>query len=65
MTRALLLSLLALAASDCARNKGSEEPGTRIRDTTLTAKDTTNPNDTLTHIRDSVPDTTRTDTSRH
>ena len=65
MTRLLLLSVLAFAAPGCARNKGSEEPATRIRDTTLTAKDTTNPNDTLPHIRDSMPDTTRTDTARH
>jgi hypothetical protein len=31
----------------------------------MTAKDTTNPNDTLPHIRDSVPDTTRADSARH
>jgi len=64
MKRVLLLSLLTLAAG-CARNKGSEEPGTRIRDTAMTAKDTTNPNDTLPHIRDSMPDTTGVDTTRH
>jgi hypothetical protein len=60
MPRVLLFSVLALAVGGCARNKGSEEPGTRIRDTTMTARDTTNPNDTLPHIRDTVPDTTRT-----
>jgi len=65
MTRLLLLSVLSLAAASCARNKSSDEPGTRIRDTTMTAKDTTNPNDTLPHIRDSVPDSTHTDSSRH
>ena len=59
MTRALLFAVLALGLTDCARNKASDEPGTRIRDTTLTAQDTTNPNDTLPHIRDSMPDTTR------
>ncbi|MGN6393865.1 MAG: hypothetical protein ACTHM9_16680 [Gemmatimonadales bacterium] len=59
MTRTLLLSVLAVGLAGCARNKASDEPGTRIRDTTMTAKDTTNPNDTLTHIRDSMPDTTR------
>jgi hypothetical protein len=59
MTRALLLSVLAFGLTNCARNKGSDEPGTRIRDTTLTTQDTTNPNDTLTHIRDSMPDSTR------
>jgi hypothetical protein len=31
----------------------------RIHDTTLTAGDTTNPNDTLPRIRDTVPDSTR------
>jgi hypothetical protein len=65
MTRVLLLGVLALAAGACARNKGSDEPGTRIRDTTMTAKDTTNANDTLPHIRDSVPDSTHRDSSRH
>ena len=42
----------------CASNKAADEPGARIRDTTLTAKDTIDPNDTLTHIRDTVPDST-------
>jgi hypothetical protein len=31
----------------------------------MTAKDTTNPNDTLPHIRDSAPDSAHTDSSRH
>jgi predicted component of type VI protein secretion system len=47
------------ATAGCASNRSSDEPGTRIRDTTLTAQDTTNPNDTLPHIRDSMPDSTR------
>jgi len=59
MTRCLLLSLLAGVSVGCARNKTSEEPGARIHDTTMTTADTTNPNDTLPHIRDSVADTTR------
>jgi hypothetical protein len=72
MRIAVLITLL-LAAAGCAKNRESEETGasarvgdttrmhdsTRIHDTTLTAKDTTNPNDTLPHIRDSMPDSTR------
>jgi|RhiMethySRZTD1v2_1073278.scaffolds.fasta_scaffold418982_3 hypothetical protein len=73
MRHAVLIALL-LAAAGCAKNRESEESGvgaaragdttrmhdsTRIHDTTLTAKDTTNPNDTLPHIRDSMPDSTR------
>ena len=74
MRYAVLIALL-LAAAGCAKNRESEQSGaagapqvgdttgmhdsTRIHDTTLTAKDTTNPNDTLPHIRDSVPDSTR------
>jgi predicted component of type VI protein secretion system len=59
MTRSLLTGLAAATFMACAHNKPAEEPQTRIRDTTLTPKDTTNPNDTLPHIRDSVPDSTR------
>jgi predicted component of type VI protein secretion system len=43
----------------CASNNAADEPGTRIRDTTLTAQDTINPNDTLPRVRDSVPDSTQ------
>ena len=73
--RYAVLGALLLAAAACAKNRESEESGatgaarvgdttlvhdsTRIHDTTLTAKDTTNPNDTLPHIRDSMPDSTR------
>jgi hypothetical protein len=60
---AIILSL-ALAPA-CARNQ-EDQPGTpangeraRIRDTTLTPKDTLAPADTLPHIRDTLPDTTR------
>ncbi|MFL5402793.1 MAG: hypothetical protein ACJ8BF_08260 [Gemmatimonadales bacterium] len=55
-----ILLLAALAATfACARNRGSEAAGARIRDTALTARDTVNPNDTLPRIRDTVPDSTR------
>jgi predicted component of type VI protein secretion system len=57
--RRLLLVASLTAAAGCASNRTSDEPGARIRDTTLTAQDTTNPNDTLPHIRDSMPDSTR------
>jgi predicted component of type VI protein secretion system len=57
--RRVLLAALLTAAAGCASNRSSDEPGTRIRDTTLTAQDSTNPNDTLPHIRDSMPDSTR------
>jgi hypothetical protein len=59
MRRMILVSLVTAAAAGCASNKSADQPGTRIRDTTLTAKDTTTPNDTLPHIRYSVPDSTR------
>ena len=59
MPRFLILATLSVIALGCARNKASDEPGTRIRDTTMTSRDTTNPNDTLPHIRDSLPDSTR------
>jgi hypothetical protein len=60
MMRPLLLIALLAPALGCARNRGSEDAaGARIRDTTLTARDTINPNDTLPRIRDSVPDSTQ------
>jgi predicted component of type VI protein secretion system len=59
MRQLILAGLVAATVAGCASNKASNEPGMRVRDTTLTAKDTTNPNDTLPHIRDSVPDSTR------
>jgi hypothetical protein len=59
MIRPILLIALLAAGLGCARNRGSEAAGARIRDTTLTARDTTNPNDTLPRIRDSVPDSTQ------
>jgi hypothetical protein len=59
MKRAVVVALLIVAAG-CAKNRESEETGTsRIRDTTLTARDSTKPSDTLPHIRDSMPDSTR------
>jgi predicted component of type VI protein secretion system len=59
MWRVMLAGALCVAGSACASNKATDEPGTRIRDTTMTAQDTTNPNDTLPHIRDSMPDSTQ------
>jgi hypothetical protein len=55
MTRVLFLVALATVLG-CSRNRDSETAGARIRDTTLTARDTVNPNDTLPRIRDTVPD---------
>jgi hypothetical protein len=59
MMRPMLLIALLAVALGCARNRGSEAAGARIRDTTLTAQDTINPNDTLPRIRDTVPDSTQ------
>jgi hypothetical protein len=42
-------------ANDTTRMRDSS----RIHDTTLTPRDSTRPSDTLPHIRDSVPDSTR------
>jgi hypothetical protein len=58
MLRPMILIALAAATFGCARNRSSEAAGARIHDTTLTTQDTTNPNDTLPRIRDSVPDST-------
>jgi hypothetical protein len=58
MRRMLLIALLA-AVLGCAKNPNSEAAGARIHDTTLTARDTIDPNDTLPRIRDTVPDSTR------
>jgi hypothetical protein len=55
MTR-LLLALLLLTPLGCASNKNAETAGARIHDTATTAQDSTNPNDTLPRIRDSVND---------
>ena len=54
----ILAGLVSAAAVGCATNKTSDETGTRIRDTTATARDSVNPNDTLPHIRDTIPDST-------
>ena len=59
MSRVILAGLVSMAVIGCASNKAADEPGTRVRDTTMTAQDSTNPNDTLPHIRDSMPDSTR------
>jgi hypothetical protein len=55
MNRMLLTTVLVGTLAGCASNRSSDEPGTRVRDTTLTPRDTTNPDDTLPHIRDTVP----------
>jgi hypothetical protein len=57
--RPMLLVALLVAPFGCARNRTSEAAGARIHDTTLTARDTVTPNDTLPRIRDTVPDSTR------
>jgi len=58
MRRLLLAGLVSTLAAGCASNKAADEPSARIRDTTITPRDTVNPNDTLPHIRDSLPDST-------
>ena len=55
MTRLLLL-LLLLSPLGCASNRNRDTAGARINDTTTTAQDTINPNDTLPRVRDSVTD---------
>ena len=59
MRELIFAGLVSIVVGGCASNKAAEEPGSRIHDTTLTAQDTINPNDTLTRIRDSVQDSTR------
>jgi predicted component of type VI protein secretion system len=58
MRRLILAGLVSTVVSGCASNKAADEPGTRVRDSTTTARDTVNPSDTATHLRDSVPDST-------
>jgi hypothetical protein len=59
MLRTILVVVpVTASAAGCAKDRAADEPGTRIRDTTA-VRDTANPNDTLPHIRDSVPDSTR------
>jgi predicted component of type VI protein secretion system len=53
--RRFLLAAALLVVAACASNR-NEEAGARIEDTTITAGDTLNPNDTLPRIRDSVMD---------
>jgi predicted component of type VI protein secretion system len=53
--RGVLLVGVLVAAAGCASNR-SDEQGARIEDTTLTPRDTVNPNDTMPRIRDSVID---------
>ena len=55
MNRLILLAAAMITVVGCASNKAADEPGTGIRDSTTTARDTVNPSDTATHILDSVP----------
>jgi predicted component of type VI protein secretion system len=54
----LLAAAMITGVAACASNKAADEPGTRIRDSSTTTQNTVNPSDTLTHIRDTVPDST-------
>jgi hypothetical protein len=58
MRRLILVGLISTVASGCASNNAADEPGSRIRGHQLRHR-TTNPSDTLTHIRDTFPDSTR------
>ena len=57
MNRLIVVAMIA-ALAGCASNKATDEPGTRVRDSSTTAQDSVNPSDTATHIRDTVPDST-------
>jgi hypothetical protein len=57
--RPVLLAAALIVVASCASNRNSDAVGARIQDTTLTARDTTNPSDTLPRIRDSMADSTR------
>ncbi len=52
----MVLAALCAVVGGCASNRSADEPGTRVRDSTLITQDTTDPNDTLPRIRDSVVD---------
>ena len=54
----LLAAAMITGAAACASNRAADEPRTRIRDSSTTTQDTVDPNDTLTHIRDTIPDST-------
>jgi predicted component of type VI protein secretion system len=58
MKSVLVVTAIVVGFTGCASNRNSDAGAARIRDTTLTARDTTNPNDTLPRIRDSVTDST-------
>jgi hypothetical protein len=59
MKTLMLAVVTGLVVTACASNRSGDEPGARIRDTTITAADTTKMTDSLPHIRDSVPDSTQ------
>ncbi len=50
MRRLLLTALIGTGTIGCAPNRSADEPGTRVRDTSLTVQDTMS--DTLTGSRD-------------
>ena len=54
----LMAAAMITAVAACASNKAADEPGTRIRDSSTTTQDTVDATDTLTHIRDTIPDST-------
>jgi hypothetical protein len=54
--KTMLLAALLTALAGCASNRNDQAGGARIRDTTLSVRDTMIPNDTLPRIRDSVMD---------
>jgi hypothetical protein len=55
MTR-MLTALLLVSSLGCASNRSGDTAGARIHDTATTAQDTTDPNDTLPRVRDTVTD---------
>ena len=58
MSRVFLVALF-VASTGCAPNRWSKADGARIRDTTLSRRDTMIPNDTLARMRDRGADSTR------
>jgi hypothetical protein len=59
--RPILLIAALGAALGCGSNRGPDQAGARIQDTTLTPGDTVAATDTLPRIRDSVTDSAGTD----
>ena len=55
MYRLITVAVMSPVATGCSCNKSFNEPNVRIRDTTLTARYTTHPTDTLPRIRHGDP----------